>query len=75
MQLTELESTMLQALRFCREGGTLSSGWASVYLDNARVEGISEKQKSALLSNLQQKGLYQHDDEYRGVWGLVKMED
>lgn len=74
MSLTKLETQMLQALRQKHEGDS-SAEWASVYIDNAVVPGVDSKQKSALLSNLQQKGLYQHDDEYRGVWGSVKLRD
>lgn len=73
--LTELETQMLLAMRQNYEG-VLGNGWVGVYLDNANVEGVSPKQKAGLLSNLQQKGLYRHDDgEYRGVWGSVKLED
>lgn len=74
MQLTELESQMLQALRQNYEGNA-GNGWGGIYLDNANVPGVDSRQKSALLSNLQQKGLYRHDDEYRGVWGAVKLDD
>lgn len=61
MQLTKLESEVFAGLLENVESSHGNNGkmWGTVYLMNAKPERISLFQFAAVLSNLQQKGLYQ----------------
>jgi hypothetical protein len=58
VKLTELEAKIYNSLLDNYEGAEVN-GWALVYLDNARPSNINARQFAAILSSLQQKGLYQ----------------
>jgi hypothetical protein len=45
--------------------------WGVVYLDNARIKGISEYQFRAILSSLSKQGLYRTLDRF--AFGMVKL--
>lgn len=76
MQLTELETKALVALRANVEGGEIKQGekiWKSVYIDNAlaKVE-ISKRAWSGVLSSLTKKGFYRpEDNDPKSAFGLV----
>jgi hypothetical protein len=47
-------------------------GWGTVYLDNAKPDGMSSKSFRAYLSQLSKAGLYKPEDEF--AFGSVKLE-
>lgn len=48
----------------------VGNGWYGVYLDNARIKGISDKEFRACLASLSKQGLYKVVDGY--AFGEVK---
>ncbi len=51
---------------------SVDNGWGEVYLDNARVDGISAQQFRACLASLSERGQYKVIDGF--AWGRVKMD-
>lgn len=75
MQLTKLESQVFKALQKNGENSQTVEGtiWWTVYLPNAKPKSMSAHQFAAILSNLEQKGLYQKNlYEFEGYFGLVR---
>ncbi len=72
---------VLQALRDNAEGLSevkINDEWvefASVYLDNVSVDGLSAHQIAGHYSALEKEGFYIADDDSDGVFGFVKLED
>lgn len=64
---------VLESLRRHVEYKSPNEVWGSVYLDNARIAGINEKQFRAILASLSKQGLYKVVDGY--AWGDVKIAD
>lgn len=62
-----------------KEGGTDEhpdgTAWAHVYLDNTWRGDMSPHKFAGHLSALEGRGLYRSfDDEFNGVWGLVRVD-
>lgn len=64
---------VLISLRSKAECWDGKSEWCEVYLDNARIDDINEKQFRACLASLSQRGQYKIIDGW--AWGNVKMTD
>jgi hypothetical protein len=76
MKLTKLESEVFSALLEHVENSHGQNGktWGTVYLMNAKPENISLFQFAAVLSNLEQKGLYKknwHESGSHHYFGYV----
>jgi hypothetical protein len=69
--MTPATMRVLTALRQASESDD-GNGWRSVYLDNARPAGMSNKSFRSYLAKLSQHGLYRVIDGY--AFGSVKME-
>jgi hypothetical protein len=66
--LTALETKVYNAmLESCEY--EIGDGWAQIYLDNARPDDINARQFAAILSSLEQKGLYKSQGD--NFFGLV----
>jgi len=72
MKLGPQTEKTLKALRDASEDYS-GDGWRSVYLDNARPSGMSDKTFRSHLATLAKAGLYRVVDGY--AFGDVKMEE
>jgi DNA-binding transcriptional ArsR family regulator len=76
MTLSPINTAILKDLRESYESTVTEddgSRWGSVYLDNARVEGMSPRSFAGHLSALEKAGLYKSQDD--NFFGLVRLED
>lgn len=66
--LTAKETEVYECLKMAAESNH-GDGWSQVYLDNARPPSMPNRTFSALLGNLEKKGLYrsQGDDCFGDV--------
>lgn len=75
MQLTELETKALAALRANVENSTIRNGvkWGEVYIDNARdASKIPGRSWSGALASLAKKNLYRPDGgDFKSAFGQV----
>lgn len=72
--MTNNEIKVLAALRANIEAYEYDDqAWGSVYLDNARPDGMSNRSFAGILSSLCAKGFYRSQDD--DCFGYVKMSD
>ena len=75
--MTPKQAQVLTALRNNWESTSTINDekWGSVYLDNARPDGMSNRTFGAVLGSLAKAGVYKHMQDDRGgvFFGLVKL--
>lgn len=72
-RLDQLNRVAQVLISLRKHAETIENGWGEVYLDNARVADINDKQFRACLASLSERGQYRVIDGF--AFGRVKMVD